>query len=102
VQFRVIGIEQTGKSPPQLADGICETTAHFAPQALFIVPHALACAGSTCRKGMLLLQSFGDKSLKIGAKSSPTGLKCDRTLRNVAAIPGLSAPGGEPASEQAG
>jgi hypothetical protein len=46
-----------------------------------------------------LLQSFGDKSLKIGAKSSPTRLKCDRTLRNVAVIGGSSVANRAPAGE---
>jgi hypothetical protein len=46
-----------------------------------------------------LLQSFGDKSLKIGAKSSLARLKCDRTLRNVAAIGGPSVANGAPAGE---
>jgi hypothetical protein len=36
------------------------------------VPHPLACASEAPgRKGAALLQSFGAKSLKIGAKSSP-------------------------------
>jgi hypothetical protein len=70
VQFRPIRVKWLRKSPHQFAEGIGEVSAHDALPSRFAVPHPLGWREfSAGRKGAALLQSFGEKSLKIGAKS---------------------------------